>query len=127
MLIYNKITCYLFPDIGCSKPKGYLICALVFAGILFQFTTIYKNEIRNAPNYNVINSEILKGAQPIQHYGWNGSVSSPTNTVITRNKVMIFGTGSPFNIQHKQIESLLDGNGTTKRLPNCIMIGVNKA
>ena len=116
MMIYNSITCYLFPDIGCSKPKAYLICALLFGVILVQFITKYKNDIRNAPNYNVIDDEILKGAQPVKQFG--------SNTMSTKNKD---GTASPLNIEHKLMHSLLDGNGTTKRLPDCIMIGVNKA
>ena len=101
---------------------------LVFAVILIQFITKYKNYIPNAPNYNFIDDKILNSTQSVKNYSWNRSeLLSETKTLITKTKVMFAGRVSPLNTEHKPIHSLLDVNGTAKRLPDCIMIGVNKA
>ena len=72
------------------------------------------------------NKVIGDNAQAVQHPRWNGSEISEMNT---KTKETIVGAALALDTGHKHnklINSLSDGNGTTKHLPDCIMIGVPK-
>ena len=126
MMMYDNdlqcnITCYFLTGIGCSKPKAALLCALVSTLIFVIFLT---------KGNDGIGDKILNGAQSVKQYSWTISESSERNILITQNKEMIVGhvgAARPLDIDHKLIPSQLDGKGTTKRLPHCIMVGVSKA